>query len=415
MPHRAGRCPACGAPRRGRPRRTSAGFPAWRGAGGAGARIRARWRWMANFPSSDPKIWPRSCSPPARPGSPRARCRITAAVVHAVFNFAAQSLMVLGHMLSQKDGPAHPPASLVAVPLFHVTGEVPLFLQSFALGRKLVMMPKWDALEAMRLIEAEQDHLFRRRAADELRDGRRIPCAAISTSRAARPSPPAAHRARSSMSTTFARRCPGAYPILGYGLTETNAVGCGNFNENYLAKPGSTGPASPPLVDLAILGEDGDHAPRGERRGSRDPFGLQFHRLLATIRKRPARPCATMAISAPATSAISTRTAICSSSTARRTSSSAAARTSPASKWNRRSTPIPRSPNVRCSACRRSLRRSAGGGLAGPGRATSSREEDLREFLAERLAPFKIPVRFWQETQALAAPRHREGRQARVA
>src|SRR3546814_7611585 len=33
-------------------------------------------------------------------------------------------------------------------------------------------------------------------------------------------------------------------PLLGYGLTETNAVGCGIINENYLAKPMSTGPAS---------------------------------------------------------------------------------------------------------------------------------------------------------------------------
>ena len=37
------------------------------------------------------------------------------------------------------------------MPLFHVTGEVPLFLQSFAIARKLVFMPRWDAREAMRL------------------------------------------------------------------------------------------------------------------------------------------------------------------------------------------------------------------------------------------------------------------------
>ena len=50
----------------------------------------------------------------------------------------------------------------------------------------------------------------------------------------------------------------------GYGLTETNAVGCGNFNENYMAKPGSTGKASVPLVDLAILDNDGNPRPQGE-------------------------------------------------------------------------------------------------------------------------------------------------------
>src|SRR3546814_3583120 len=50
---------------------------------------------------------------------------------------------------------------------------------------------------------------------------------------------------------------PGGFPLLGYGLTETNAVGCGNFNENYMAKPGSTGRASQPLVDVQILDNDG--------------------------------------------------------------------------------------------------------------------------------------------------------------
>jgi len=57
----------------------------------------------------------------------------------------------------------------------------------------------------------------------------------------------------------------GAHPLLGYGLTETNAVGCGNINENYLAKPDSTGPASKPLVDLAILDDAGTPLPQGER------------------------------------------------------------------------------------------------------------------------------------------------------
>src|SRR3546814_2797383 len=54
-----------------------------------------------------------------------------------------------------------------------------------------------------------------------------------------------------------------AKPLLGYGLTETNAVGCGIINENYLAKPLSTGPASKPLVDLAILDDNGGDVPQG--------------------------------------------------------------------------------------------------------------------------------------------------------
>jgi acyl-CoA synthetase (AMP-forming)/AMP-acid ligase II len=57
---------------------------------------------------------------------------------------------------------------------------------------------------------------------------------------------------------------PHGFPVLGYGLTETNAVGCGNFNENYQAKPGSTGPASRPLVEVAMFDEAKRRLPDGE-------------------------------------------------------------------------------------------------------------------------------------------------------
>ena len=91
-------------------------------------------------------------------------------VVQAVYNYLASALIMLG--ISTEDGkpPVGQPSTMLTVPLFHVTAEVPVMLQSFAMGRKLVMMPKWDALEAMRLIERGEDQLFRRRAADELRD-----------------------------------------------------------------------------------------------------------------------------------------------------------------------------------------------------------------------------------------------------
>jgi len=57
----------------------------------------------------------------------------------------------------------------------------------------------------------------------------------------------------------------GGAPLIGYGLTETNGVGCGNWRENYLAKPNSTGRASAPLVDLAILDDAGNKVAAGER------------------------------------------------------------------------------------------------------------------------------------------------------
>ncbi len=185
------------------------------------------------------------------------------AVVQAVFNYVAQTLMMLTHLTEQGDAPTMQPCTLVNVPLFHVTGEVPLFLQSFAIGRKLVMMPKWNAEEAMRLIEAEKVTYFvgvplmsfeiathPNRAKYDLSS-----CTAFAAGGAPRP---VDHVKR------IKEALPHAFPLLGYGLTETNAVGCGNLNENYLAKPGSTGTASKPLVELGILDDAGELLAAGQ-------------------------------------------------------------------------------------------------------------------------------------------------------
>lgn len=184
-------------------------------------------------------------------------------VVQATMNYAAQTLMVFTYLGSKGEAPSSQPCSLVNVPLFHVTGMVPLFLQSFAIGRKLVLMPKWNAEEAMRLIEQEKVSYFVgvplmsfEIATHPNRDKYDLSsCTAFAAGGAPRPVDHV-NRIRENL--------PNAFPLLGYGLTETNGVGCGNFNENYLAKPGSTGMASKPLADIGILNDAGECLPAGE-------------------------------------------------------------------------------------------------------------------------------------------------------
>ena len=186
------------------------------------------------------------------------------AVVQAVFNYLVTTVMAL--TLTTQDGKVSPyqPATMLNLPLFHVTAQVPVFLQSIAIGRKLVLMPRWDAREAMRLIEAERITYFvgvplmsfeimthPDRGQFDLSS-----CTAYAAGGAPRPEE---HVKR------LAREMTGAFPLLGYGLTETNAIGCGNLNENYLAKPNSTGRASAPLVDLAILDDGGAKVSQGQR------------------------------------------------------------------------------------------------------------------------------------------------------
>jgi acyl-CoA synthetase (AMP-forming)/AMP-acid ligase II len=184
-------------------------------------------------------------------------------VTQGVYNYVAQTLLVLHHLTAKGEPPVGQPATLVNVPLFHVTGEVPVMLQSFVIGRKLVLMPKWDAAEAMRLIEAEKISYFvgvplmsYEIATHPDRDKYDLStCKSFAAGGAPRPVDHV-HRLREAL--------PAAFPLLGYGLTETNAVGAGNFNENYLAKPGSTGPASRPLSELGILNDAGETLPQGE-------------------------------------------------------------------------------------------------------------------------------------------------------
>ncbi|SMQ75872.1 Acyl-CoA synthetase (AMP-forming)/AMP-acid ligase II [Altererythrobacter xiamenensis] len=183
-------------------------------------------------------------------------------VVHGAMSYALQSLMAFTYLDSSGGAPTSQACALVAVPLFHVTGEVPVFLQSFALGRKLVLMPRWDAGEALRLMDKEKVSYFAGvplmsyeiathpdRAKYDISS-----CSGFAAGGAPRP---VEHV------TKIRDAFPNGFPLLGYGLTETNGVGCGNFNENYLAKPSSTGKPSRPLVDLAILDDDGNKVPQG--------------------------------------------------------------------------------------------------------------------------------------------------------
>jgi len=184
-------------------------------------------------------------------------------VVSGTMSYVAQSAMAKLLLESQGEELTEQPCALVAVPLFHVTGEVPLFLQSYAIARKLVLMPKWDALEALKLMEAEKVSYFvgvplmsyEIATHPEREKFDLSACKSFAAGGSARP---VEHVTR------IKQAFPESFPLLGYGLTETNGVGCGNFNENYMAKPGSTGRASRPIVDLAILDDDGNKLPQGE-------------------------------------------------------------------------------------------------------------------------------------------------------
>ena len=191
------------------------------------------------------------------------------AIVQAVFNYLAQAMVMVGIATAQGNPPVGQPVTLLTIPLFHITGEVPVFLQSFAMGRKLVLMPKWDAREAMRLIQAEGVTYFVGVPLMSFEilnhpDRAHYDLSTVTDFAAGGAPRPVEHVRRIDEEMGGPDRKGGA-PLIGYGLTETNAVGTGNWRSNYLAKPNSAGRASAPLVDLAILDDAGVAQPTGVR------------------------------------------------------------------------------------------------------------------------------------------------------
>ncbi|MEE4145593.1 MAG: class I adenylate-forming enzyme family protein, partial [Halieaceae bacterium] len=158
---------------------------------------------------------------------------------------ALYSWMLMGvatKMVAGAGAPAdkYPPAGLLTVPLFHCTASHSAFMLSVIIGRKLVIMHKWDPQEALRLIEQERITWFngvptmsaelQAAAASSDRDISSL--AEIMAGGAARPPDQVGK-----ISATFKRASPG----IGYGLTETNALGAVNSGAFYVANPRSTG------------------------------------------------------------------------------------------------------------------------------------------------------------------------------
>jgi acyl-CoA synthetase (AMP-forming)/AMP-acid ligase II len=189
-------------------------------------------------------------------GSPKGAVSTHRALVSGAMNYLVAGLALLE--LSNRAGvaPAAQQVMLLNVPLFHITGSVPVMLVSIAIGRKMVIMHKWDAGEALRLIEKESCTYFVGVPTMSLelmqhpdRDKYDL-SSLVDIASGGAPRPPE-HVDR------LAKTFEGKHPVQGYGLTETNGVGAGNFRDNYRNKPASTGRAAAPLVELRIDQGDG--------------------------------------------------------------------------------------------------------------------------------------------------------------
>ena len=150
------------------------------------------------------------------------------AVTTATYAYATGLIVLLGILSGEGRAPAAQPRTLLSVPLFHVTGEVPVMLNSFVVGRCMVIMPKWDATEALRLIEKEKITYFVGVPTMSLElmnhpERHQYDLSSLTDITAGGAPRPVTHVER------LRAEFPDAQPALGYGLTETNAAGCANY------------------------------------------------------------------------------------------------------------------------------------------------------------------------------------------
>ena len=173
--------------------------------------------------------------------------------------------------------PAHPPATLLAVPLFHVTGLNKVYLESYRAQRKVVSMYKWDPALAAELIERERITSITAPAAmtgdlvREARETHRDLSSLLIVGGGGSPRPPDQVR---QIDAVIA-----AAPNTGWGMTETNAIGSGIGGAAYLERPASSGRASM-VLDLKVVDDTGRDLPAGSARRTPHPWRLDVRRLL---------------------------------------------------------------------------------------------------------------------------------------
>jgi len=170
---------------------------------------------------------------------------------------AARSYLRRGEMPPAPDPAGPQKATLLSVPFFHATGCHVILNPSLVVGAKLVMQKKFDAGEALKLIEAERitsaggvPTIAWQILTHPDRDKHDLSSLEVIAYGGA-PSAPELVRQIGAA---------GAAPGNGWGMTETSATFSHHMAEDYLNRPDSCGP-SVAVCDAEVRGPDGKVLP----------------------------------------------------------------------------------------------------------------------------------------------------------
>ena len=197
-------------------------------------------------------------------GKPKGAASTHRAICQAIYNMecaAIAAAMTNGELIGAMLERGFEPTSLLAVPLFHVSGCHAQFLSNLRGGRRIVMMYKWDVDRALEFIEQERITTIAA-APSMMLDLLESPkfeetdtSSLFSLGIGGAATPPRVAR-------LLQDKLPQNFSGTGYGMTETNAQGASLTGQAFVEKPGSAG-FPHPIVDFRICDEQGNALQQG--------------------------------------------------------------------------------------------------------------------------------------------------------
>ncbi len=186
-------------------------------------------------------------------------------IISNFFNAAsaqARAFLRRGEAPPAPDPDAPQRAVLLSVPFFHATGCFAVMVPAMFGGAKIVLQRKWDAEQALGLIEREKINQIGgvpTIAWQVIEHPRAKEFDLSSIDAVAYGGAPSAPELVKRIKQTF----PNAHAGQGWGMTETSATATSNSAEDYILRPSSCGPPSA-TGEVRIVGEGERDVPVGE-------------------------------------------------------------------------------------------------------------------------------------------------------
>lgn len=197
-------------------------------------------------------------------GKPKGAVSTHRAICQAIYNMecaAIAAAMTNGELITAMLERGFEPTSLLAVPLFHVSGCHAQFLANLRGGRRIVMMYKWDVAQALDYIETERITSLAAAPAMvlDLLEAEKFTRADTSSlftvGVGGAATPPR-------VGSLLREKMPENFSGTGYGMTETNAQGASLTGKAFHEKTGTAG-FPHPIIDIRICDEQGVELPLG--------------------------------------------------------------------------------------------------------------------------------------------------------